>query len=434
MSFNNVDSFLEKIGQIKPVTKSKNFEKKKQIEKVFCNFKGNLGKYQLLPMNSTVSDFPYVTLMGTREVRMPRKNMGSDGAETVYDAWIRILPKSAYKIKDKDSGREVSSLTAEEEAVLDRAYAIFDELYKEVDGREHAMDPVIKNFIRKKNYTIFCAHAMNFWQEGNTRQAARQNFDGLFVVTVKSFMDLVSSNIEDTNITESAINKDWISQTYNRDLTGRRGFVMMSIGANSGGPGFNVSVVHKVSPVPITENADISEEAAQIMENPVELFLGWQAAPSEEGTPSNEKRLFNRRLMEETIQYMTDQLTRIKMEKANGGNTLEEIKKAIDATNKTVLKNQTPTNKQGQATNDPVLASMSGSAQGNTAQGGYDNNNVANNPEQVVGRNTDPFNTPPAAHFDSITGAPVNPGNGQQQYGGSSFGNPTGSDGNNLPF
>lgn len=434
MSFNNVDSFLEKIGQIKPMTRSKNFEKKKQIEKVFCNFKGNLGKYQLLPMNSTVSDFPYVTLMGTREVRMPRKNIGSDGAETVYDAWIRILPKSAYVIKDKDSGREVSSLTAEEEGILDRAYVIFDELYREVDGREHAMDSTIKNFIRKKNYTIFCAHAMNFWQEGNTRQAARQNFDGLFVITAKNFMDLVGSNIEDTNITESSLNKDWLSDTYNRDLTGRKGFVMMSIGANTGGgAGFNISVVHKVSPVAITENAEITEEAAQIMENPVELFLGWQAAPSEEGTPSNEKRLFNRRLIEETIQYMTDQLTKIKMAKSNGGNSLEAIKKAIEETNKTVLMNQTPTNKQGQATNDPVLASMSGPVQGN-AQAGYENNNVANNPEQVVSRNTDPFNTPPAAHFDSITGAPVNPGNSQQQYGGSSFGNPTGSDGNSLPF
>lgn len=433
MSFNNVDSFLEKIGQIKPMTKSKNFEKKKQIEKVFCNFKGNLGKYQLLPMNSTVSDFPYVTLMGTREVRMPRKNMGSDGTESVYDAWIRILPKSAYVIKDKDSGREVSSLTAEEEEVLNKAYVIFDELYKEVDGREHAMDPTIKNFVRKKNYTIFCAHAMNFWQEGNTRQAARQNFDGLFVLTAKNFMDLVASNIEDTNITESSLNKDWLSDTYNRNLTGRKGFVMMSVSVNAGGPGFNISVVHKVSPVPITENAEISEEAAQIMENPVELFLGWQAAGSEEGTPSNEKRLFNRRLIEETIQYMTDQLTKIKMEKASGGNSLEAIKKAIEETNKTVLMNQTPTNKQGQATNDLVLASMSGPAQGN-AQAGYENNNVANNPEQVVSRNTDPFNTPPAAHFDSITGAPVNPGNSQQQYGGSSFGNPTGSDGNSLPF
>ena len=384
-------------------------------------------------MNSTVSDFPYVTLMGTREVRMPRKNMGSDGTESVYDAWIRILPKSAYMIKDKDSGREVSSLTAEEEEVLNRAYVIFDELYKEVDGREHAMDPVIKNFVRKKNYTIFCAHAMNFWQEGNTRQAARQNFDGLFVLTAKNFMDLVASNIEDTNITESSLNKDWLSDTYNRNLTGRKGFVMMSVSVNAGGPGFNISVVHKVSPVPITENAEISEEAAQIMENPVELFLGWQAAGSEEGTPSNEKRLFNRRLIEETIQYMTDQLTKIKMEKASGGNSLEAIKKAIEETNKTVLMNQTPTNKQGQATNDPVLASMSGPAQGN-AQAGYENNNVANNPEQVVSRNTDPFNTPPAAHFDSITGAPVNPGNSQQQYGGSSFGNPTGSDGNSLPF
>lgn len=433
MSFNNVDSFLEKIGQIKPMTKSKNFEKKKQIEKVFCNFKGNLGKYQLLPMNSTVSEFPYVTLMGTREVRMPRKNMGSDGTESVYDAWIRILPKSAYVIKDKDSGREVSSLTAEEEEVLNRAYVIFDELYKEVDGREHAMDPTIKNFVRKKNYTIFCAHAMNFWQEGNTRQAARQNFDGLFVLTAKNFMDLVASNIEDTNITESSLNKDWLSDTYNRNLTGRKGFVMMSVSVNAGGPGFNISVVHKVSPVPITENAEISEEAAQIMENPVELFLGWQAAGSEEGTPSNEKRLFNRRLIEETIQYMTDQLTKIKMAKSYGGNSLEAIKKAIEETNKTVLMNQTPTNKQGQATNDPVLASMSGPAQGN-AQAGYGNNNVANNPEQVVSRNTDPFNTPPAAHFDSITGAPVNPGNSQQQYGGSSFGNPTGSDGNSLPF
>jgi hypothetical protein len=110
---NGVDAFLEKLQSMSPTnSKKKVFEKKRTIEKIFCSFPGAFGKYQLLPISSTISGYPFVALPNTREISIPRKNLGSDGTETVYNAWIRILPESAYTIKDPSSGREVSSLTA----------------------------------------------------------------------------------------------------------------------------------------------------------------------------------------------------------------------------------------------------------------------------------------------------------------------------------
>lgn len=408
MSYNNVDSFLEKISAMKPVTKKQNFEKKRQIEKVFCNFKGNFGKYQLLPMNSTISDFPYVSLSGTREIRMPRKNMAADGSENVYNAWIRLLPKSAYTIKDPSSGREVSSLTAADEALLDQAYNVWEQLYTELDVKNNATDPTVRDLIRRKNYTIFCAFTPNYWSEGDTRNPARQMFSGLFVITAKGFMDILSENIESTNITEGMTNTNWIADVCNRDLTGRKAFMMMSIGASSNGKGFNISITHKLDAGAYLSNVTIPEEDAKLMENPVEAFLGWQARNEDPDVPSSERKLFNKSLIQEAVDYMTDQLTKIRIAKQTGSS----IADAVKATNEMVLKNQKPTNSMGRATNDPVLAGMSGSA-----QGGYGNNAVPNNPGSVIGRNDNPYSTPPAAHFDTVTGSPIGSG-----------------DTNNLPF
>ena len=233
MGFNSVDSFLEKLQSVSPASRKKTFEKKRTIDKVFLNYKGNFGKYQILPLNSIVSEFPFVSLLGTREINIPRKNMASDGTESVYNAWIRILPKTGYTMKDSSSGREVSSLTAAEEALLDQAYAVWEELYQELDARNMAMDPNIGGLIRRKNYTIFHGYCANMWAEGDTRKPARQNFSGLFVVTAKGFLDLVNSSILDTNITSGMGNNNWVADLYNRDLTNRKGFMMLSISSRS---------------------------------------------------------------------------------------------------------------------------------------------------------------------------------------------------------
>ena len=126
---NSVESFLERLQSMSPKKKPTSFVKRRAIETVYTNAKANFGKYQLLPLTSVINDFPYVSLKNTREIKMPRKNVMSDGTPQEYSAWIKLLPKDAYTIKDPSTGREVSSLTAADESLLDQAYAIWEELY-----------------------------------------------------------------------------------------------------------------------------------------------------------------------------------------------------------------------------------------------------------------------------------------------------------------
>lgn len=419
-----------------PSSKKRTFEKKRTIDKVFLNYKGNFGKYQILPLNSVVSDFPFVSLLGTREINIPRKNMASDGTESVYNAWIRILPKSGYSMKDPSSGREVSSLTAAEEALLDQAYAVWEELYQELDARNQAMDPSIGGLIRRKNYTIFHGFCSNMWAEGDTRNPARQNFSGLFVVTAKGFLELVNSSILDTNITSGLGNSTWIADMYNRELANRKGFMMLSV-SKADGPGFNISVNHQLGAEQYLSGIQIPEDDAALMQNPVETFLGWQAQRDEE-TPADQRRLFNKTLITEAIEYMTDLLAKTRMAKQNGSS----IEDAIAATNQTVLAGQVHTTSHGQATNDPILAQMAEQAKAQAAAPGYGNSNVANNPEEVLAKNTNPFQNPAASHLSPITGAPVSDNGGfggaPQQQSSAPFGAPSFAGGfggsNDLPF
>ena len=439
MGYNSVDSFLEKLQSVSPASRKKTFEKKRTIDKVFLNYKGNFGKYQILPLNSVVSEFPFVSLLGTREINIPRKNMASDGTESVYNAWIRILPKNGYTMKDPSSGREVSSLTAAEEALLDQAYAVWEELYSELDARNQAMDPNIGGLIRRKNYTIFHGYCANMWAEGDTRKPARQNFSGLFVVTAKGFLDLVNSSILDTNITSGMGNNNWVADLYNRDLTNRKGFMMLSIN-KADGPGFNISVNHQLGAEQYLAGVSIPEDDAALMQNPVETFLGWQAN-REEDVQADQRRLFNKTLITEAIEYMTDLLAKTRMAKQNGSS----VEDAIAATNQTVLASQSHTTSHGQATNDPILAQMAEQAKADTQTAGYGNSNVANNPEEVAAKNTNPFQNPAASHIDPITGAPVGSGGfggfggGEQTSGSAPFSAPSfaggfGSGNGDLPF
>ena len=150
---NRVDDFLSKLAAQAPKAKENNFEQKnRSLEKIYLNFPGNFGRYQVFPLDSVVTDFPFVTLFGTREINIPRKNMAADGTENTYNAWIKLLPKSAYVMKDM-TGRLVSSLTAADDELLSQAHMIFDELYRELDAKNNR-DELTTNLVRLKNYTI----------------------------------------------------------------------------------------------------------------------------------------------------------------------------------------------------------------------------------------------------------------------------------------
>lgn len=395
-----VDSFLEKLSSISPSTKKRNFESKKLIQRVYCNFKGNFGKYQILPFPSAITNYPFVVLENTREINIPRKNIASDGTVTQYNAWIKILPVSAYQVKDPSSGRVANSLTAEEEAQLKQVYAVWEELYKEVDGKNNTIDPVISKLIRRKNYTIFHGYCVNMFEEGDPRKAARQNFSALFIMTAKNFVDIVSNNIVDNNIMNGN-NPGWLNDIYSSDLTGRKGFMMMSVSQNVGGPGFNISVNHVLNDT-FLQGVTIPEEEAAEMQNPVETFLGWQARTEDADVPTEERRLYNAKIMQEAIDYMTDLLARIRMGKQN--NT--SIQEAISATTKLLMENQQPTDTRGNQFNDPVLADL---AEKQQPAAGYGFANVPNNPEQVQEKNfsSDPFSNPAVSHQDPVTGSPV---------------------------
>ena len=398
---NSVDSFLERVQMMSPTKLNKTFEKKRTIEKIHTGARPNQGKYQLLPINSTVSDFPYVVLQNTREIKMPRRNVLADGTEQTYEAWIKLLPKNAYTIKDPSTGREVSSLTAADEKLLDQAYQVWEELYKEVDGRNNAMNPTIGGAIRRKNYTVFYSYVVSQYLNGNTRTPDRQNFSALMVVTSKGFMDLVANSIADTNITAGLSNPSWDRDIYNRDASGRKGFLMFSI-SKADGPGFNISINHQLGMEQYLAGVKIPEEDLELMQNPVEGFLGWQANRDED-SPVDQKRLFNKKLITETIEFMTEMLTKVRLAKQSG----TSIEEAISVTNKTLLNEQEPTNTNGIATNDPILAEMAREA-GKKAEGGYGNNNfVGSNAEEIAAKNTNPFQTPPVARFDPLTGTPV---------------------------
>ena len=236
---NKVEDFMAKLAaQTAPMTKNNNQSKNRVIEKISLNFPGNYGRYQILPMNSVVTDFPYVTLLNTREICIPRKQVAADGTETEYNAWIRILPKNAYQMKDM-TGRVVSSLTAEEDQILGEAYTVFDQLFDEIDARNDL--EMQKNLARKRNYTVFHAMCLNKWDFEDSRAPKKQNFCGLFVCTAKGFMNAVEDNINEKNLMNGG-DGSWIKGVYTDELTGRDGFVMFSISRSKTSAGYSVTV------------------------------------------------------------------------------------------------------------------------------------------------------------------------------------------------
>lgn len=383
-----VEDFMAKLAaQTAPMQKNNQPRTNtKSVEKISLNFPGNFGRYQILPLDSVVTDYPYVTLFNTREIAIPKKQVGADGTETPYTAWVKLLPKEGYQMKDM-TGRVVSSLTAEEEQLLGEAHTLFDQLFTEVDARNNLQ--MQKDLCRKRNYTLFHAYCLNKWDFEDSRVPKRQNFCGLFVCTAKGFMNAVEDNINEKTLMNGG-DASWIQGIYNRELTGRDGFVMFSISKSKTSAGYSVTCSHESNRSQMLSGVTIPAEEAEMMKDPVASFLGWQAN-REEGVQDGQRRLFNAALIREAISHMTNILANVRMSRQQG----TSVEEAIRATNELALKNAVA---QQPKTNDPMLAT----AQPQASQV---------NAERVVNSNNAPFSTPAAAQIDPITGSPVAPGN-----------------------
>ena len=394
----NVQGFLDALEQ--NTNQQSNFDSQnngnaRTLDKLYLSYPGNYGKYQIMPMVSSVTGQPFEFLNNTREVKVTRKSQKQDGTETTYDAWIRILPPSAYHMIDS-TGRLVSSLTSEEEQILAQAQQTFDALYIELGGREkdEALRKKIAEHLRRRDYTLFHAYCMNKWNLNDMRQAEKSNFSALFVCSAKGFLQAVSDNVADTTLT-SGNNPEWMNQVYNRELSGRSGYMLFSIALNVGGKvGYSITVNHAINNAAFMEQYRISQEDAELMQDPVESFLGWQASKDQPG------KLFNAKLIQEITAEMAAELAAVRAAKSTGGDVFAAMKATSE-----MAANSIPATPM---TNDPML--QQGMAPG------------ATNPGAVFGANNAPFQTPPASHVDPINPQPMQQGAPYQQPGFAQFG------------
>lgn len=366
-----VDNFMAMLNQqTAPMAKRESKVKKSPVEKISLNFEGNFGRYQILPISNVVTDYPYVTLFNTREINMPRKTTSADGQEGSYSAWIKILPKSAYIMKDS-TGRIVSSLTSEEDKLLNEAYAIYDELYEELDVKNNSQQ--YREVLRKRNYTIFHGMCLNKWKfDGDGRTADRQNFSGLFVCTAKGLISAVQDNINEKSLMTGG-DQTWINGIYNRKQNGRDGFIILSISRSKTSAGYTVTVNHEAGRANVLKDINISEEDLNMMSDPVATFLAWQANREDESVDPTQRRLFNASLIKETIDFMTSQLAAVRMAKQSGTDIME----AMATTNESLLNSGVVSKEQAEVLSE---------------------------------KNDAPFQSPAVSHVDPVTSAPVNTG------------------------
>lgn len=380
MSTFNVTDFLTALEANQP--KPREFQDKfRSLEKTYLSFPGNYGKYQILPMNSVVTGLPFVSLSKTREIMMMRKNTLPDGTVKPFESWIKILPKDAYRMRDVN-GDVVSSLTSEESALLDQAHQLFDNLYEALDGNsKEKEDNKAIGFLRRRNYTIFFGKCLNKWSFDNARTPEKQNFASLFVCSAKDFLNVIQDNVNNIALT-SGNDTEWLKQIYSRDLTGRTGSLIFTIRLNNGGKvGYDVSAQHSYG-IEALRSATITEEEAELMKDPVETFLGFQASHDQPG------RLFNAKLIKETIEMMASQLRAVQMAKENHQDVIEAFKNVWNTAS--VAIDSKP------VSNDPVIAAAQQQAAPQAAP--------AFNPA-----NMNVFSNPPAAQIDPMSSQPVAP-------------------------
>lgn len=411
----NVDEFMARLtANATPSGRVQRFQDaKRTLEKVYLNFPDNFGSYQLFPVGSKANnDYPFVTLSGTREVCVPKKRVTQDGKEENYTMWIKILPKSAYVMKDL-TGRTTSSLTAEDETLLDSAISLWDQIKAEVD---HGMVTeeqkaqawnIMRNLIRKRNYTIFNAYCLNRWEMNSTKAPVRSNFSGLFVSTASGFSANLKSDVDQKALMYGGSN-DFLQDIYSMEKTGRTGSLFLTINRPAGQTVYNINFNH-VPNTPNLASIAIPDADYELMGDPLETFLGSQARRDQENVPVGERRLFNATIIRDAISFMTRQLASIRM--AKQGNM--DIQAAIDATNSAALA-EAVTRTATVSTNDPMLAA--------TANTGVTGTQV--NVEKIIETNTNPMQTPPAARMNPITGEPVGATNPTAPASGAPFSQP----------
>lgn len=369
-----ISDFMEKLAKQTSSPNARTFSRPtRKIEKLSLNHPSNLGRYQVIPFVSDVTDFPFVS-GPVKQVNIPRKNVDQSGTVNQYNAWIHIPAPDFYQMKDM-SGRTVSSLSTEDEKILNAASMLWDELYTELDGKNNYA--AVKDLVRRRNYTLFTGYCLNFWQYGsqNPRVPDRQNFSALFMVTTKSFTNSVEQNISDKSLMEG--NQDWIEKVYNNDLKNRDGFLLFSVQKDRERPGFATSAQHEYGKSQMLANVEISQEDFDCgMNDPVSLFLGWQASNQDAEKPYGTRRLFNANLIKEASDYMASLLAAIRAAKAAG----TSVEEAIANTNQAAFGTDAPA-----AGANPQVA-------------------------QMAAKNTDPFHSPAASRVDPVTGAPVGGG------------------------
>ena len=329
-----VEDFMSKLKKQTGKNQSvRNFTRQtRKIEKLSLNNPNTLGRYQVFPILSSVVDFPFISGK-VKQIKVPRTMKDqATGEETQYEAWIHIPTHGFYQMKDMSGRGAVSSLTAEEDQLLTNLHTLWDELFNELDAKNHFSE--CNKFIRLKNYTLFSGYCLNFWKAGDTdnRVPTRQNFSALFMITTTSFMDAINGNIEDRSLMEGGSN-DWIEKVYTNDLKGRDGFLLFSINKNSTSPGFIASAQHEYGRANVLSQYEIPKEDFEAgMEDPFELFLGWQASSQDADKPIGQRRLFNKKLMQETLEYMSNMLASVRASKAAGKSfedTIEETRKIM---------------------------------------------------------------------------------------------------------
>ena len=388
MSDFNVEGFLKALEVNKPQTFN-NASRKDGLEKVYLNFPDNFGKYQVLLMNSTVTGFPFVQLHDTYEVKVAREYTKADGTTEKYDTWIKLLKPEHYLMKDQE-GRVVSSLTAQEQEELLKARLMWEQIFDLMGGNIRTPDGSknpVNDILRRRQYTIFNAYCINKWKQSSPRDPERQNFSGLFICTAKGFGNAVHENINDVSIGFGG-NTDWLTEVYNRNLTGRSGYLIFSVAMNVGGKvGYTIGVTHETGKGDYLKNIQIPEEDAALMTDPVETFLGYQAARNE-ATPG---RLYNTNTIREAMAQMQNLFAQHNM--GAGAMTPEQ---AAAVTSQTALMGAVAP--EVVTSTDPMLA---GAAQ---APAG-----APTNPAAVMGNNSNPFQNPPAAQIDPLSGQPVAP-------------------------
>ena len=398
----NISSFLHTLEQNQPKASGFKAKTETKIEKVYLSHPDWQGKYQIFPIISAENGQPFAFLQKVREIKLDRKITLQSGEEKENQVWMKILPPEAYTMQSPD-GQIVSSLTASDEELLRKVQSSFDILYEELGGNSKERNPDINKtigYMRRRNYSLFYGRCINHWGVTDPRNPKHQNFSALFVCSAKGFPEIIQSNINDSVIQYGDI-ETWGGQIYNRESTGRSGFLLFSVNLGVGGQvGYTLSAQHVIGNNLVASHV-IPTEELELMHDPIEGFLGWQADKREPG------RLFNKTLMEELLDNLNRQIAATRAAKGMNPSMATQV------TTGTAMAGQ-PGMMPGSV--DPMLA-------GNVHM------NEMTNPVAVMAGNQNPYQTPPAAQIDPISQQPVG------TPGSAPFASPSFvQSANNLPF